>query len=209
MIRTKAATAHSRCFCMRNLPAPDSVAHGVGRTTNFLGNLGRRPAIAESCLDDDSFFECEVCPFAMRRFCDTLLLIHSGSPLVDWSVQPYFTTRLPLWSFYMGNLILQSTEKEFAAREAAILAARKKGDVKAEHTLIEEWKHERFARGFEVYIKEGKAPTGRLASIFEKGKRFFAPSITALRTVADGRVQKWKPSWRNSLRCRSSALWNI
>ena len=72
MIRTKAATAHTRCFCMRNLPAPDSVAHGVGRTTNFLGNLGRRPAIAESCLDDDSFFECEVCSFAMRRFCDTL-----------------------------------------------------------------------------------------------------------------------------------------
>nr|WP_325190811.1 hypothetical protein [uncultured Selenomonas sp.] len=63
-------------------------------------------------------------------------------------------------------------EKEFAAREVAILAARKKGDVKEEHALIEEWKHERFARGFEVYIKEGKAPTGRLASIFEKGKRF-------------------------------------
>ena len=37
---------------------------------------------------------------------------------------------------------------------------------------MEEWRHERFARGFEIYIKEGKAPTGRLAAIFEKGKKF-------------------------------------
>ena len=63
-------------------------------------------------------------------------------------------------------------EKEFSAREAAILSARKNGNVQEEKSLIEEWKHERFARGFEVYIKEGKAPTGRLAAIFEKGKKF-------------------------------------
>ena len=37
---------------------------------------------------------------------------------------------------------------------------------------MEEWRHERFARGFEIYIKEGKAPTDKLASIFEKGKKF-------------------------------------
>ena len=39
----------------------------------------------------------------------SVALIHSGSPLGDWSVQSCFTTRLPLWSFYMCNLILQST----------------------------------------------------------------------------------------------------
>ena len=56
----------------QNLTTPDLVAHGVGRTTDFLGDLGRRPAIAESYLDDDSFFECEMWPFAMRRFYGTL-----------------------------------------------------------------------------------------------------------------------------------------
>ena len=63
-------------------------------------------------------------------------------------------------------------EKEFAAREAAILTAQRNGDVKEEKSLMEEWRHERFARGFEIYIKEGKAPTDKLASIFEKGKKF-------------------------------------
>ena len=62
-------------------------------------------------------------------------------------------------------------EKEFAAREAVILAARAKGDDEEEKSLLQAWRHERFARGFELYLKEGDAPSSGLATIFEKGKR--------------------------------------
>ena len=62
-------------------------------------------------------------------------------------------------------------EKEFAEHEAAILAAQAKGDVKEELSLRQAWRHERFARGFEAYIKEGEAPTSRLAAVFKKGRQ--------------------------------------
>ena len=50
----------------QNLASFDFVAYGVGGASDFLGNFWSRPAIAESGLDDDSFLECEMCPFAMR-----------------------------------------------------------------------------------------------------------------------------------------------
>ena len=62
-------------------------------------------------------------------------------------------------------------EKEFAEREAAILDAQAKGDIKEKLSLRQAWCHERFTRGFEAYIKEGEAPTSRLAAVFEKGRQ--------------------------------------
>ena len=63
-------------------------------------------------------------------------------------------------------------QKEFAEREKAILAAKKRGDVVEVRKLRREWEQERFARGFERYLETGKAPTSVLKRIFQKFKKF-------------------------------------
>ena len=63
-------------------------------------------------------------------------------------------------------------QKEFAEREKAILAAKKRGDVVEVKKLKREWEQERFARGFERYLETGKAPTSVLKRIFLKFKKF-------------------------------------
>ena len=63
-------------------------------------------------------------------------------------------------------------QKEFAEREKAILAAKKRGDVVEVKKLRREWEQERFARGFERYLETGKAPTSVLKRIFLKFKKF-------------------------------------
>ena len=61
--------------------------------------------------------------------------------------------------------------EEFAAREKKILAAEEKGDKDAADRLKEEWTQERFARGFERYLHDGKAPNSMLARVFEQLKK--------------------------------------
>lgn len=61
-------------------------------------------------------------------------------------------------------------EKEFKSYAKAIKNARKSGDVIAIRAAEERWMQERFARGFERYIAEGKAPTQALQSAFRKFK---------------------------------------
>lgn len=61
-------------------------------------------------------------------------------------------------------------EKEFKSYAKAIEDARKSGDVIAIRATEERWMQERFARGFERYIAEGKAPTQALQSAFRKFK---------------------------------------
>ena len=61
-------------------------------------------------------------------------------------------------------------EKEFKSYAKAIEDARKSGDVIAVRAAEERWMQERFARGFERYIAEGKAPTQALQSAFRKFK---------------------------------------
>ena len=61
-------------------------------------------------------------------------------------------------------------EKEFKSYAKAIDDARKSGDVIAIRAAEERWMQERFARGFERYIAEGKAPTQALQSAFRKFK---------------------------------------
>ncbi|WP_276677263.1 hypothetical protein, partial [Selenomonas artemidis] len=61
---------------------------------------------------------------------------------------------------------------EFADREKAIRAALKKGDTAAVEKLKNEWRQERFARAFELYLYDGKAPAKGLRAVFRKFKTF-------------------------------------
>ena len=61
-------------------------------------------------------------------------------------------------------------EKEFQEYADAIREAKKTGDVVAIKSAEARWIHERFARGFERYIADGKAPNESLKSVFEKFK---------------------------------------
>lgn len=61
---------------------------------------------------------------------------------------------------------------EFRDHENAILAAKKSGDVVAEKATLERWRQERFARGFEMYLSEGKAPSAAMRSVFRRFKAF-------------------------------------
>ncbi|WP_302420853.1 LPD38 domain-containing protein [uncultured Megasphaera sp.] len=61
-------------------------------------------------------------------------------------------------------------EKEFQEYADAIREAKKAGDAVAIKSAEARWIHERFARGFERYIADGKAPNESLKNVFEKFK---------------------------------------
>ena len=61
---------------------------------------------------------------------------------------------------------------EFRVHENAILAAKKSGDAVAEKAAMERWRQERFARGFEMYLTEGKAPSAAMKGVFRRFKAF-------------------------------------
>ena len=61
---------------------------------------------------------------------------------------------------------------EFAYIDARIRAAIKRGDEKKAEKLKRQWEHERFARGFEMYLKHGEAPTKGLRAVFAKFRAF-------------------------------------
>lgn len=63
-------------------------------------------------------------------------------------------------------------EKEFATLAQNIRSAEDAGDVNMADSLKRRWMHERFARGFEMYLKQGKAPSKGLQSVFRKFKQF-------------------------------------
>ena len=63
-------------------------------------------------------------------------------------------------------------EAEFAYIDARIRAAIKRGDEKKAEKLKRQWEHERFARGFELYLKHGEAPTKGLRAVFAKFRAF-------------------------------------
>lgn len=87
--------------------------------------------------------------------------------LEDWNT-------LQNWAAYKPEDIKDyegtAREKEFKSYAKAIEDARKSGDVIAIRAAEERWMQERFARGFERYIAEGKAPTQALQSAFRKFK---------------------------------------
>ena len=61
---------------------------------------------------------------------------------------------------------------EFAYLDARIRAALKKGAEKKAEKLKRQWEHERFARGFEMYLKHGESPTKGLRAVFAKFRAF-------------------------------------
>lgn len=65
-------------------------------------------------------------------------------------------------------------EQEFAARHKSILSARDAGDTETETKLKEQWRQERFARAFEMYLKKGSAPAKGLKAVFRKFKKFLS-----------------------------------
>lgn len=74
-------------------------------------------------------------------------------------------------------------EKEFKSYAKAIEDARKSGDVIAIRAAEERWMQERFARGFERYVAEGKAPTQALQSAFRKFKSWLVSIYRDLKNL--------------------------
>lgn len=66
----------------------------------------------------------------------------------------------------------KSWYKEFRKREQDIIDAEAAGDYDAADKLKREWKHERFARAFELYLRDGQAPAKGLKEVFRKFKTF-------------------------------------
>lgn len=63
-------------------------------------------------------------------------------------------------------------EREFRKREQGIIDAEVAGDHDTADRLKRQWRQERFARAFELYLREGKAPARGLRAVFRKFKQF-------------------------------------
>nr|DAO89566.1 MAG TPA: crystallin beta/gamma motif-containing protein [Caudoviricetes sp.] len=63
-------------------------------------------------------------------------------------------------------------EREFRKREQGIIDAKAAGDHDTADRLKRQWRQERFARAFELYLREGKAPARGLRAVFRKFKQF-------------------------------------
>ncbi len=92
-----------------------------------------------------------------------------GQYAEDWRmVQEWASYKNGAEKLYKGTPF----EKEFATLAQNIRAAEEAGDVNTADSLKRRWMHERFARGFEMYLKQGKAPSKGLQSVFRKFKQF-------------------------------------
>ena len=60
----------------------------------------------------------------------------------------------------------------FAELDKKIRAALAAGNDRRADNLKRQWEHERFARGFEMYLKTGDAPTKGLRAVFAKFRAF-------------------------------------
>lgn len=100
--------------------------------------------------------------------------------LEDWNT-------IQAWAAYKPEDIKDyegtAREKEFKSYAKAIEDARKSKDVIAIRAAEERWMQERFARGFERYIAEGKAPTQALQSAFRKFKSWLVSIYRDLKNL--------------------------
>ena len=62
--------------------------------------------------------------------------------------------------------------RSFAELDKKIRAALSAGNDRRADNLKRQWEHERFARGFEMYLKHGEAPTKGLRAVFAKFRAF-------------------------------------
>lgn len=65
---------------------------------------------------------------------------------------------------YLGT----ASEKEFLDLDSAIRDAEQRGSHLESERLKKKWAQERFARGFEEYLRGGKAPVPTLQSVFQR-----------------------------------------
>lgn len=101
-------------------------------------------------------------------------LVEDWHTIQDWA--SYADGRL---DDYKGTRL----EKEFAGYEAAIREARESGDAVAIKAAEERWMQERFARAFERYIAEGKAPVKELQGPFRRFKKWLIGIYRDLRKL--------------------------
>ena len=101
-------------------------------------------------------------------------LVEDWHAIQDWA--SYADGRL---DDYKGTRL----EKEFAGYEAAIRKARESGDTVATKAAEERWMQERFARAFERYIAEGKAPVKELQGPFRRFKKWLIGIYRDLRNL--------------------------
>lgn len=101
-------------------------------------------------------------------------LVEDWHAIQDWA--SYADGRL---DDYKGTRI----EKEFAGYEAAIRKARESGDAVAIKATEERWMQEHFARAFERYIAEGKAPVKELQGPFRRFKKWLVGIYRDLRNL--------------------------
>lgn len=101
-------------------------------------------------------------------------LVEDWHTIQDWA--SYADGRL---DDYKGTRL----EKEFAGHEAAIREARESGDAVAIKAAEERWMQERFARAFERYIAEGKAPVKELQGPFRRFKKWLIGIYRDLRKL--------------------------
>lgn len=101
-------------------------------------------------------------------------LVDDWHTIQDWS--SYADGRL---DDYKGTRL----EKEFAGYEATIRKARESGDTVAIKAAEERWMQERFARAFERYIAEGKAPVKELQGPFRRFKKWLIGIYRDLRNL--------------------------
>lgn len=100
--------------------------------------------------------------------------------LEDWNtIQSWATYKPEDIKDYEGT----AREKEFKSYAKAINDAHKSGDVIAIRAAEERWMQERFARGFERYIAEGKATTQALQSAFRKFKSWLVSIYRDLKNL--------------------------
>lgn len=91
------------------------------------------------------------------------------------------------WASYapekMADYVGNAREKEFRGYAEALEAARKSDDTVAIKAAEERWIQERFARAFERYVAEGKAPTKELQSAFRKFKTWLVSIYRDLKNL--------------------------
>jgi hypothetical protein len=141
-------------------------AHGAkGNITATLGGTQRLISLMQSA--DQSTFMHEMA----HNFLFDLEHIAEVAPESRYAkdlaaIQKWATWTKGAADEYVGT----ASAAEFRNREEKILAAEKKGDTAEAERLKREWMQERFARGFEEYLRSGEAPAQGLRSVFRRFK---------------------------------------
>lgn len=141
-------------------------AHGAkGNIAATLGGTQRLISLMESA--DQSTFMHEMAHnflFDMEHLAEIAPESRYAKDLA--AIQKWATWTKGAADEYVGT----ASAAEFRNREEKILAAEKKGDAAETERLKREWMQERFARGFEEYLRSGEAPAQGLRSVFRRFK---------------------------------------